>query len=341
MSNPLLNKKELRRLPFQRRPVAEPGTRLVFQMSSGQLVSPDHPFTSGDVWWRGPRTVYVVDSRPHSASFECTLPCAGDALHFDASITYTWTAYAPVTVVREKVENPPADCRGHLIQRMRKVSRQYPALNIAAAERAVSLDTDGSIDLDERGLRITNVTVELRLDPAQAPIAKDLEIASLRQRLAEEEERGKAAISRIAQESDLKLHEVRTKFYTDILSSGPASMAGNLLAQDPTKAAEAADFMLGLWQRDQEVALKAMKVILDSDQLRAGEIDGAVSAAVDSFTALVTQAGNKLALGALTGGRPMVSAAAEKRDDYPATGSPADIDEPGAGDGPVDETGIQ
>ncbi|MEU5674108.1 hypothetical protein ABZ749_27920 [Micromonospora sp. NPDC047753] len=324
----MLSKQELRRLPFQRRPVADPGTRLVFQMPSGELLAPDPPFTTGDVWWRGPRAVYVVDIRPHNSSFQCTLPSEGDALHFDASIAFAWTVHKPVTVVREMVEDPPGGCRGHLIQRMRGISRRYSALNSAAAERAISLELgQDSIDLEEIGLRITNFTVELRLDPAQAPIAKDLEIAALRQRLAEQEERGKAAINRIAQTSDLQLHEIRARFYAELLSGGGASMAGNLLAQDPTKAAEAADFMVGLWQRDQEVAMRAMKVVLESDQLRLGEIDGAVSAAVESFTALVSQAGNKLAPGALASGNPMLAPAPEKPDDSDRRGVDDDSDE--------------
>lgn len=300
MSRPILSRQELRRLPFQRRPVAEPGTRLVFQMSSGELVAPIYPYTMGDVWWRGPRAAYVVDTRPHAVSFQCQLPCDGDALHFDAAIGFAWSVHDPVVVVRELVADAVGDCRGYLIQRMRGISRRFSALDSEAAELAILRELgEVPVDLD-RGLRISGLGVELRLDPEQAPIARDLEIVSLRQKLAEAERRGQARIDQIGQEADLGLHQERADFFARILAGGGASMAGNVLAQDASKAAEAANLMMSIYRQDQDVAIQAMKVVLDSDQVRIGELDDAVAAAVSRFKALLSPDAGKLSSGALT-----------------------------------------
>jgi hypothetical protein len=116
MPGPILNTIELKRLPFSRRPIAQPGTILVFQMPDNQLIAPQPPYTSGETWWKGPRLAYVVDNRPHGAVFTCKLPAAGDALHFEATVRFAWRVNNPVEVVREQVEDPEAEGETFLTQ---------------------------------------------------------------------------------------------------------------------------------------------------------------------------------------------------------------------------------
>ena len=106
MPDALVTRVELGRLPFKRRPIAEPGTRLVFQLANGALVCPDHPYTSGETWFRGPKAAYVVDTGMHDASFETELPSASPAVYFTATISYQWQVHDPARVVRDGVTEP-------------------------------------------------------------------------------------------------------------------------------------------------------------------------------------------------------------------------------------------
>jgi len=300
----IVGSQSLGRLPFRRRPVAEPGTTLVFQLASGEIVAPSHPYTTGDVWWRRAQKVYIVDARSHAEAFRCTTPCAGDAVHFDASVSFAWSVWQAAAVVREQVDDAAAQCSGYLTQRMRQITRRFAAEQSAEAEQAVQLELGaGPINLD-RGLRITGFTVALALDAEQAQLAKTITMAPLQHRIDKAKKKSSLKIDKMGQKAELARHKERAHFYTELLSAGPASMAANMLAQDPTRAAEAANFMVALAQQDQDLAIRAMKVLVESDQIRIGEIDPAVAAVVERFTALVSEAGGKLASGALPAPAP-------------------------------------
>jgi len=280
----IVGSQALGRLPFRRRPVAEPGTTLVFQLASGDIVAPSHPYTTGDVWWRRAKTAYIVDARSHGESFACTTPCAGDAVHFNASVGYAWSVWNAAAVVREQVDDAAAQCQGYLTQRMRQITRRFRAEQSADAERAVQIELgSGPIDLD-RGLRIAGCTAALGLDADQAQLSKAIAMTPLQHHL-----------DKLGQDAELARHKERADFFAGLLSAGTASMAGNILAQDPTRAAEAADFMASVSRQDQDLAIKAMRAIMEGGQVRIGELDGAVAAVVDRFTALVSQAGENLA----------------------------------------------
>jgi hypothetical protein len=303
-TNPILRTEQVRRLPFRRRPVAEPGTTLVFQTAAGELVCPAYPYTAGDVWWRGPRLVHIVDVGPHRSAFTEKVPAQGDVLHFDATVEFDWRVADAAAAVRDRVSDASSICRGFLSGEVRKISRQWPAMDSALAETALN-NRFGQSHLDvQSGLRISNVSVALRLDPAQVPVAQNIALSALKQQLAEVEAAGEARVNRINQDADLARHKERVDFFSAMISQGLPSMVGNILAQDPTKASEAAGFMANLWEKDQKIALDAMKVILDGDQVRLGEIDGAVAAAVSRFTDIVASAGARF------GAAPMLGDAA-------------------------------
>ncbi|MFY1689501.1 hypothetical protein [Plantactinospora sp. WMMB782] len=301
---PVLERKELRRLPFQRRPIAEPGTQLVFQMSSGQLVAPRHPYTTGDVWWRGPRAVYVIYTSPQPAYFTCTLPCAGDTLFFDAAVRFSFSVADPVSVVREQVSDPIADCRRYLMEPLRAVTRRFTAMQPEAAERAIrSTLAETPIDL-ANGVRISDLRSELTINAEQGEIARNLEIQTLRQQLAMRTETDRITLDKLNQDADLARHQERAAFHERLLSGGGAALAGSIVAQDPTKATEAANFMISLYEQDQKLAVEALKVIMDGDQIRLGEMDSAVQAVVERFKGMITQGGARLVPNQATGELP-------------------------------------
>lgn len=324
MTNPVLSRQALRRLPFQRRPVADPGTTLVFQRANGQLVAPAHPYTTGDIWWRAPRAMFVVDTSPHAESFTCDLPCGGDALYFQAEVSFTWSVHRPEIVVDNNISDAAADCQGHLIAAMRAVTRKFRPHASEQAETAVNAELfQVPADLLS-GLRITGVSVALRLDPDQLDLARKLQIAALEQQLAETRVRGQAEIDKINQDAELERRQERAEYYSTVFAQGSLGIAGSMLAQDPSKVAGAAEFMVSVEQQDRDLAIRAMKVLVDSDQLRIGELDPAVQAVVKRFTALVTEVGDRVAGGALAGG-----SATHRAEVGPASGSSAELEAAG------------
>jgi hypothetical protein len=70
-----------------------------------------------------------------------------------------------------------------------------------------------------------------------------------------------------------------------------------MLAQDSDKIAEAAEFMVSVERQDRDLAIRAMKVLVDSDQLRIGELDPSVAAVVKRFTALISDVADRIAGG--------------------------------------------
>ncbi|MEV0153949.1 hypothetical protein AB0H57_09445 [Micromonospora sp. NPDC050686] len=302
--NPVLSREELSRLPFRRWPVPRQGTRLVFEKPDGELVAPRHPYTAGERWWRGPRALYVVDVTEHAERFTCTLPCSAGALHFDAVVDYSWLVTEPETVVREQEANPAAHCERFLRERLRTVAKRFTALDSHRAEEAIRDDLPAvGVDVG-RGLRVSGLQVELTINAEQKALASELEIEALRQRVELLKQEGEITRTKLAQEADLARHRERSEYFAGLLAGGGAALAGVIAAEDPSKANEAVRFMVDLYAKDQQLAIDALKVISDGGQLRLGDLDDAVTAAVRRFQAIVGPAGGGLRLGEPALGRP-------------------------------------
>lgn len=77
---------------FRTRPAPEPGTALVLFREGQPLITlwPGDRLTSGEVSWGNYKTVYKVDVTEHSYSFNCALPCQGDAFEFHAQVDFSY-----------------------------------------------------------------------------------------------------------------------------------------------------------------------------------------------------------------------------------------------------------
>ncbi|MEV4656284.1 hypothetical protein [Micromonospora sp. NPDC049301] len=331
-THPVLNREELSRLPFRRRPVAQPGTQLVFQNADGQLISPGHPYTAGDLWWRGPRVMYVVDITAHDESFIAQLPCDGDTLHFDAAVRYSWRVSEPATVVRENVTEPAARCQAYLTDRLRSVTRRFAGLKSQAAEEEARAQLSSGSLVVGGGLLISAFQVELSINSEQKTLAKDLEIESLRHQVAMLKEKGRQELEGISQDGELVRHKQRTEHFAALLAAGPAAVAAIIAAEDPQKASEAANFMVALYEKDERLAVEALKVIAEGNQLRIGDLDDAVAAVVDRFKAVVGRTDSRL--GAQNVPTALGGPAAMIADQpAPAPRSPVESSETAKGDG--------
>jgi hypothetical protein len=281
MAEPIIDKLELRRLPFQRRPVAEPGTTLVFRMPDGRVVAPQHPYTAGETWWKGPKWAYVVDVRPHGASFTCELPSSAGAVYFTATVSYSWIVYDAARVVAGNIGDPEGGCRGYLVRQMPSITGGFEPLDTSAAERGLHQFLGARpIDLDD-GIRIRDLHFQLRMDGDQAALAKDWEIGKLRQQIAERDAVGENKVKGIHQDYELTRQTQRQGHYAGSVSGGRDAMMALVIAQDPDKAHDILNTMIGLSDRDEQRTLEAIKVLIDGGEIRLGELDGAVKAAVE------------------------------------------------------------
>jgi hypothetical protein len=297
LTNPITGRQELSRLPLQRRPVAEPGTTLVFVTRRGELVASPDAFTSGEVWWRGYRAAYTVDIKPHGAAFTCRLPAKGDALHFDASVTYNWAVHDAATVVRDEVTDAAGTCREYLIKEMRRLCRRVDPVNgdpAEQAERLIDMELGQTTVRLANGLSVTALHAALSLDPEQADIAKELLIGTLVQKRDEMAARRDDGVENIRQDGELRRRRARIEFYEDLTGD---KLIANVLAEDPTQATEVARLMTSMEQQKRSEAIKAMQVIIDGGHLQIGDLDPAISAVVSQFTALVSDVNTTIADG--------------------------------------------
>src|SRR4051794_9870713 len=134
MSNPILNRSEIRPLAI-RRQLLDPGTTLVFQLPDNRLEAPPQGFSVAEMLKKRPKFAFTVDVRTHTAGFECQLPAKGDAVFFSASVNYTWMVGAPVRVVSQQVTNPEGDCYAYLMQVLPQITRRHDFEQPAAAEQ--------------------------------------------------------------------------------------------------------------------------------------------------------------------------------------------------------------
>lgn len=265
--NPIVATTELRRWPFQRRPVAPTGTELVFKKANGELLYRAGAMLASDVTLRGLREMYTVDVRSHSASFSAKLPSSNIALEFQVAVNYTWRVTSPPAVVREGVNNAPADCQALLIQRMRPICRAIAESEETRAELELNVALSAALPLTfaDRGLTITAVTVEVRSDAEVLGLGRE----------------------KYTQTGTLALHQERVTFFQDIITSG--SVYANILAHDPSKAEAAGEFIERQLESDRRATIEAMKVLIEGRMIAAGDADAAVVAVVDRFRRIVTE----------------------------------------------------
>jgi hypothetical protein len=279
MSNPVIDTIELKRLPFARRPIAEPGTVLVFQMPDNRLVAPEPPYTMGETWWKGPKQAYVVDNRPHGAVFTCRLPAAGDAVFFDATVRFRWRVSDPITVVRERVEDPEAEGETYLAQNLPVITRRHEYHVPADVEADIARSVGGrTLQLKQRGIDIDDVHVQLRIAADRLEVFAGIKAAPHEQQL-----------KLLQAKYEEELHAIKRQRMNEIVSRGPETLYAFILQEDPTRGMEVVAQMQAMADREKQRAIEAIKVLIDGEEIRVGELDGAVADAVNGFRNILGQ----------------------------------------------------
>ena len=287
MPDQLVTRLELGRLPFRRRPVAEPGTTIVLQMADGTLLAPQYPFTTGETFMRGPKAAYAVDITSHGGEFECELPSSSHVVSFSARVQYSWVVSDPAQLVATAVHDPFAVCRSALERWLRPLTSQVPPSSPTDAERLVSRQSArGPLNL-ECGLRVQDIAAWLKMDVVQAGLTREWEIGVLSQRNAERDAHHRGRVSAIDQANDLQRQAERERHYGRAVAGGRADVMAVVMAQDRSKGPEILNTMISLSEREQQRALDAIKVIIDGGEIRIGELDEAVQAAVQSMIGIL------------------------------------------------------
>lgn len=287
MSNPIINRLEIRPLAI-RRQLLDPGTMLVFQLPDNTLEAPPQGFGPGEMIKKRPKAAFTVDVRAHTASFECRLPAKGDAVFFSATVNYTWMVGDPVRVVSHQVTNPEGDCWAYLMQVLPQITRRHEFEHPAAAEEDLQRTRAGrTLELAQRGLRILDVYMHLRISDEQRDKVAELAAISVEQRLAMSRTRNEADLAALAQQRELERQAERQATIEALVRGGADKMYAFVIQQDQTRGLDVISRMEALADRDKQRALGAMKVLIDGGEIRLGELDGAVAAAVSGFRAIL------------------------------------------------------
>jgi hypothetical protein len=287
MSNPILNRLEIRPLAI-RRQLLDPGTTLVFQLPDSRLEAPVQGFSITEMLKKRPKFAFTVDVRAHTTSFECQLPAKGDAVFFSATVNYTWLVSDPVQVVSQQVINPEGDCHAYLMQVLPQITRRHDFEQPAAAEQDLQRTRAGrTLELPQRGLRILDVYMYLRISDEQRDKVAQLTAIAVEQRLAMNRARNEAELAALSQQKELERQAERQRTMEALVKGGAEKMYAFVIQQDQTRGLEVISRMEALADRDKQRALDAMKVLIDGGEIRLGELDGAVAAAVAGFRAIL------------------------------------------------------
>jgi hypothetical protein len=98
-TNPILYVEELRRFPW-RRPRSVPGAAHVYLGRHDRFYQPEGGLTLGELWWLGPRRLYVVDVAPHELVLSHEVTSPDGAVTVAMAVSFCWRIDDPRFVVQ-------------------------------------------------------------------------------------------------------------------------------------------------------------------------------------------------------------------------------------------------
>lgn len=230
------------------------------------------------------KTVYDVDLGIRHHRFEAELPGARDTFTFRAEAIVEWRVLDPALVVSSQVLDVALAIEPSVREAMRRIARDYPIEQSAAAERAINEQLAGEpIDFNDPGQlgraiaqagssgRIgrqyglwVNVIASVHPDrtrQSQNDEVRDLqhqiEAENLKQQLRELQERNRQAVMR-----------TRMGFYRDAFLAGDIDRAVLQVAQNPDELTAVAQVV-----RDQELMGQRLTVDFVNKLIESGAIE--------------------------------------------------------------------
>lgn len=142
-----------------------PWVARVYVLGNGRIVEfgRDTQPTVGELLWGGYRAMFEVDRSMRRLGLEITLPSAGDAFVFRATVDVQWRVVEPKNVVQAGVTDIRNVMEPPLLDGLRQATRSLLADDVEAAEKTANAHFEHNWLADEYGLW-TNVLVRLRMD---------------------------------------------------------------------------------------------------------------------------------------------------------------------------------
>jgi hypothetical protein len=191
------------------------------------LGSPDAPSRWGFYWQHG--TLYEVDLGLHHASFDLALPSSGDTFDFRAEVSVEWRVVDAVTVVRDNVVDIREALKPAVRYRLSRVTREFAAGRVIAAERAVGRGMS-SVDVGRPYGLATTIRVRLVADEGATEHAESRREVQHKIEMEELEQ----AHRRLTERHEAEIIEARMALYRLIIDSGDVEQFALQLARNPS-----------------------------------------------------------------------------------------------------------
>lgn len=271
--NLIIGKETLRLRLFRPRPVPEPGIAFVLYREGQHLSTlwPGDRLTSGEVAWGHYKAIYKVDITEHSFSFNCALPCRGEAFDFKAQVHVTYSVENPALIVERNITDAGEILKPLIINTMRNVSRRYEVEQSDEAEKAIIQRVQEESKKYNTGLKLVRFVVELSLeDEARNHIRQLKQIKRTREIESEQAELEKQRIRLEEERTQMKM-----EFYGPLIEKGEWQLLALQLANHPDDVAAIVQMIRQQRQAEMESQLKALKIMLEEDVIEVYQMEEA------------------------------------------------------------------
>lgn len=252
-------------------------TALVLLTARGELqvVHPSERPTAGEWFWKRVRTVYEVDLGQHFSNFAADIPSRGDGLPFHATVNLQWRVEEPSQLVRWGIATSQAlidAIRPELLERMRKVSRQFDVHDSEATENKINTNFDPPLGAN-LGLW-TRPYVWLSLEQSTIDHARDM-LGLKRRKEIEEGHQG--------------LLSSRISFYQGIISSGDVEQFAMQIAHNRNDLSAAIKAFHNARNTDYRNVIDFFAKLTESGLIERYEMSDRVQEALDWLNKAVTR----------------------------------------------------
>jgi hypothetical protein len=311
--NPILAEEELaRRGLFEQPPIPEPGVALVFSGNGRDLLTlkqGQKALTRGEVRWSY-NLLYKVDLTEHPLTFQCDVPCKGDAFKFYAEVTFRCKVRQPEVIVQNNITNVAQWIKDSVEDIMRVISRKHEVKESGNAEEEMRSIVGKAIC--EAGFDLSNFTVKLSLSKEAVEWIQGQTRIELEYRQKEEEaafqnkqiqldlqaklqqQELKHKLAKQQTEFELKLMEQKTNFYSSILQSGNLQLLALQLAQNPGDVQSILQALNQQKQIEREHNVKVLQTLLDADVLEGWKLAEVGKRALQELIGFTEQASPSL-----------------------------------------------
>ena len=285
---PIFVKESVPRLGlFKRRPSPEPDVALVLYREGHPIITlrPGDSLTAGEAVYGKYQTVYKVDVSEHSFSFQCALPCEGDAFEFQADVHVVYTVSNPAAIVERNITDARGALEPLIMRTLRATSRKFGVEQSAKAERALMRAIEG--EEYDIGLKVKRFVVKLQLDRVAREHIRKIEEIKLRTEREKAEieglkvvEAAQAALDEERREFEkdkaeweLEQKQRLMQFYSPLIERGDWQLLALQLANNPDDVEKVAGRISQERQAAAEKHLEFLKIALETGAIEEWEMN--------------------------------------------------------------------